>query len=110
MAVQRFSSYAEFWPFYLREHSRPVARGLHYVGSALAILAMLGALLSGHLWLLLAAPLAGYGFAWAAHAAVEHNRPATFTHPLWSLISDYRMLFLFVTGRLGAELIRAGVR
>lgn len=110
MADQRFRSYAEFWPFYLREHAQPAARLLHYVGSALALAALAGFLLTGKGGWLLAAPIAGYGFAWTAHATVEHNRPATFTHPLWSLISDYRMLLLFVTGRLGPELERAGVR
>jgi hypothetical protein len=106
--AERLPSYREFWPYYLREHSRSRTRGLHYVGSALAILFVVaGVLLTRWAWI--AVPLAGYGFAWFAHGVVERNRPATFLHPWWSLISDFRMFGLFLTGRLGPHLRDAGV-
>ena len=107
--AREHQTFAAFWPFYLREHSRPQTRALHYAGTSLVVLIALFAVLTGRWWLLLAMPLAGYGFAWVAHFRVERNRPATFTYPLWSLGADFKMWWLWLTGRLGPELKRAGV-
>ncbi len=102
-------SFADFWPFYLREHSRPRTRALHYAGTSLVVAIALFALLTGRWAWLLAIPLAGYGFAWIAHFAIEKNRPATFTYPLWSLAADFKMWWLWLTRRLEPELRKSGV-
>ena len=107
--MQRYSSFRDFWPFYLREHSRPRTRAFHYAGTSLVVIVALAALVTGNLWLLLAMPVAGYAFAWASHAMIERNRPATFTYPLWSLAADFRMWWLWLTGRIDRELAAAGV-
>lgn len=103
-------TYADFWPYYLQEHAKPETRTLHYIGTTLAVAAVAAAIVTGNAWIALVALFAGYGPAWIAHFFVEKNRPATFTYPLWSLISDFRMAFIWLTGRLGEELAKAGVQ
>jgi hypothetical protein len=110
MTTERYASFADFWPFYLREHAQPLTRGLHYAGTSLLIAIGLYAAITGRYWYFATMPLAGYGFAWVAHFAVERNRPATFTYPLWSLVADFKMWALWLTGRLGPHLNAAGVR
>jgi len=105
---EKITDYGAFWPFYLREHAQALTRGLHYIGTGLALAALAAGVLAEPLCLI-GVPLTGYGFAWAAHFFVEKNRPATFTYPAWSLYSDFRMFGLFITGRLSPHLRAAGV-
>jgi hypothetical protein len=99
-----FSSFSEFYPYYLSEHKDPVCRRLHYIGSTL-VLAILATLvvtgLWSYWWLML---VAGYGFAWVGHFKFEHNKPATFKYPFYSLAADWVMYKDFLTGQLEQKL------
>ncbi|MBV8914081.1 MAG: DUF962 domain-containing protein [Acetobacteraceae bacterium] len=102
-------TYDAFWLQYLRAHAKPETRLMHYCGSLLAVLCLALALIRLDWRWLIAAPLVGYAFAWVAHLALEGNRPETFGHPFWSLISDFRMAGLWLAGRLRPHLERAQV-
>ena len=98
--VRTFNSFAEFYPYYLQEHSNDTCRRLHYVGSTLVLLIIAYALLTQKWIWLLAVPLAGYGFAWVGHFVFEKNKPATFKYPFYSLMGDWVMLRDALTGRI----------
>jgi hypothetical protein len=100
-------NFAEFWPEYLGAHAAPATRALHFIGSSLGILCLIVFLATLDWRWLVATPIVGYGFAFVSHFAIEHNNPKTFEHPLWSLAADYRMLGLWLVGRLQPELSRA---
>jgi hypothetical protein len=102
-------TYAEFWPYYLREHARGATRTIHIVGTCAAIGFLAAAAVLQTWWLLTGALLAGYGPAWIAHFFVEKNHPATFRYPLWSLVSDFRMTGTWLIGGLSRELAKAGI-
>lgn len=98
--MSSFASFRDFYPYYLDEHSNRRCRRLHFVGSTLVLLIVLFALLSGRLVWLWLAPVAGYGSAWVGHFVFEKNRPATFRHPLYSLMGDWMMYWDVLRGRV----------
>lgn len=94
-----FQTFAEFYPYYLSEHSDPRCRALHYTGSTLVVALLVFAVMTGRyaaLWFL---PVIGYGFAWFGHFFLERNMPATFQYPIYSFLSDWVMLKDFLSGR-----------
>ena len=98
-------TFADFWPFYVRAHSRLRTRILHAIGSTLALICIaLG--ITVNPWFFLAAPVIGYAFAWYGHFFVEHNKPATFGHPFYSLAADYVMLFKMLTGQMDGDVAK----
>lgn len=96
----QYRSFAEFYPYYLGEHSNPTCRRLHFVGTSLVIVLLAYSIASASWLLLLALPVVGYGFAWIGHYFFEKNRPATFTHPLYSLIGDFAMFRDILLGKI----------
>lgn len=100
MSSSRFTSFREFYPYYLQEHSNRTCRRLHFIGTSLVIGIVLAAVGTGNLSWLWAIPVAGYGFAWVGHYGFEKNRPATFKHPFYSLLGDFVMYRDIWLGRL----------
>ncbi|MFY0545409.1 Mpo1-like protein [Brevibacillus sp. H7] len=109
MAKPSFRSFADFWPFYLAQHSKPVTRRYHFIGTSMVFLCLLAAIF-WQWWAVLLAPIIAYGFAWYSHFFIEGNKPATFGHPLWSLGADFRMFWLMLTGNLDRELNRYQIK
>lgn len=107
MSTPQFSSYNEFFAFYLQAHSHSANRVLHCCGTLIGLAVAVAAFAMGHPWYALLWPVIGYGFAWFGHFVVEGNKPATFGHPWWSFISDFRMIWLMLTGQMGKWLVRA---
>ena len=105
-ASHTFSNFDDFYSFYLSEHSNRTCRRLHFVGSTLGLMFLVTAIINGIWWLVIPGLLVGYAFAWFAHFFVEHNQPATFKYPLWSFVSDYKMIFYMLTGKMEAEVRR----
>ena len=100
MSNQSFSSFAEFYPYYLQEHSNATCRLLHFIGSCL-ILSIIGfTIVSSQYIYLYALPVIGYGFAWLGHFFFEHNRPATFKNPIYSLMGDWVMFKDILIGKV----------
>ena len=99
--MSQYSSFKDFYPFYLGEHANLICRRLHFIGTSgivvIAALVITQVLPLVWLW---AIPVLGYGFAWVGHFFFEKNRPATFKYPFYSLLGDWVMYKDMLTGKI----------
>jgi hypothetical protein len=99
-------SYSEFWDFYVSEHSLPMTRVLHFLGTTLGIVLLVYFVARGQWYFFPVFFVIGYSFAWFAHFVVEKNKPASFRYPLWSFLSDFKMIGYMLAGRMDGEVAR----
>jgi len=100
MSTKRFTRFKDFYPYYLSEHQNTTCRLLHFIGSLLIVLLLVYVVISANYMYLWFIPVIGYGFAWVGHFFYEHNKPATFQYPLYSLMGDWVMFKDILLGRI----------
>jgi hypothetical protein len=98
--IKSLKTFAEFYPFYLGEHSNRTCRRLHFVGSSLSLGCLLLVFTTGNLYYLLLGLLCGYGAAWIGHFGFEKNKPASFKRPLYSFMGDWVMYKDILIGKI----------
>ena len=101
--MSRIKNFSSFYKFYLSEHSNKTCRLLHFIGTSLVFVFFFLALYYEKTLFWILVPISGYGFAWIGHVLFEKNKPATFKYPLWSLMSDFKMYFHILSGKIGID-------
>jgi hypothetical protein len=104
--VYAVPSFEEFWPHYVRLHTRRETHVLHAVAT-LTCVALLGAAVALRQPLLaLAGPLADYAIAQASHRLFEANKTTPWKNQVWHTRAELRMLRFVLTGRMRREVMR----
>jgi hypothetical protein len=106
MSGQRFSSLADFWPYYVQEHSHPWTRRMHFIGNTNLLLWLGVAILRRRPALVGVAVVSSYALAWIGHFFIERNIPATFRYPLLSARADIFMYSKMLRGQMADEVAR----
>lgn len=100
-------TFGEFWPEYVRAHSAGSTRVMHFAGTVAGWVILVAAVIERRWWWIALALMVPYALAWVSHFFIEHNRPATFEHPLWSWWADQKMVAMMIVGKMGEEVMRA---
>ena len=100
MSDTKFTSFKDFYPYYLSEHKLRINKILHAIGSLIGLSFLIYALYIEKYKLIPVSFLFGYTFAWIGHFFFEKNKPATFKYPLYSFIGDWVMLKDIIFGKI----------
>lgn len=96
----------EFWPDYVRAHSHPWTRRMHFIGNTNLLIWLAAAALRRRPALVPIGVATSYGLAWIGHFCIERNVPATFKYPILSAFGDLAMYAKMWRGSMDAEVER----
>ena len=101
MVEKAYTTFAEFYPYYLSQHRSFGTRVMHFIGTTLFLLFLTSAILRLQIFFLLEGIVCAYLFAWIGHFFIEKNKPATFKYPWMSLKGDFKLYFEILIGKRG---------
>ena len=90
----------DYYEYYLSLHQNNKSRRLHFIGQLVTIFFTIVILLNKYWLLIPLIPFVIYPFAWSGHYFFEKNEPAAFHHPIKAKISDWRMFFDILRGKI----------
>lgn len=95
--------FEEFWPHYVRLHSRRETQELHALGTvACGVCVVLGLALHRPLMFLVGVAI-DHVIAQASHRVYQRNATKPWRHPLWHVRAELRMFRLVLTGKMAEE-------
>lgn len=86
-------TFEEFWPQYLKMHSRRETRLMHAVATLSCIGLVGAAIVTRNPWLALAGPIVDYAIAQTSHRLFEKNKTRPWTNQLFHTRAELRMLW-----------------
>ncbi|CBZ24662.1 conserved hypothetical protein [Leishmania mexicana MHOM/GT/2001/U1103] len=92
------SNHTEFYIYYLAKHSKKWTRRMHLIGTAVGVV---GAAVSAVRMDVIGATVSaavGVAICWAGDTAVEQTQPTTFKNPIWSVMSNFKMVASMLKG------------
>jgi hypothetical protein len=106
--------FSEFWPDYLRHHSRSGTRAAHYLATGIGVIGLAMAISPvAPWWAFLAGIAVSYLMAFSSHWFIEHNQPVVMrgAHLMFfGALADLRMCALALGGGIEREYRRLGLR
>lgn len=98
--AQPFTTFAEFYAYYLTEHSNRNCRRFHFIGTTSALLFAGVAIATVNPAWAAVSVVTAYGLAWAGHFLFEKNKPLAWQYFFWSFASDWVMYGQMLRGKV----------
>ena len=96
----KYETLKEYYVIHLSQHTNNFNRFLHTIGITFAIFFMFLNFLKGNYLFVLISPLIGNAINLIGHLCFEKNKPATLKNPIFSLLSEFIMVYHILTGQI----------
>lgn len=98
-------NFNDYYKYYLTLHQKKETKIFHIIGNILTVIYFCISLFFSiknisFIPLILFTPFIVYPFAWYSHLAIEKNKPAAWSRPIWAKMCDWRMIYEVLTGKI----------